>query len=129
MSLTRYRAAPPRVMVSRIGLARPFGLPVLEGFAFCGPAGASRARVVLVGRLEPRFSYSTTTIGRFEGGPLVFPVVAGRVIVYLRMMRFAFCRPGSDLLSRALRQSTIGAGAFHGRVRNGNGCSHPARTT
>lgn len=41
----------------------------------------------------------------------------------------AFCRPGSDLLSRVLRRSTIGAGAFHGRVRNGNGCSHPARTT
>ena len=41
----------------------------------------------------------------------------------------AFNRPGSDLLSRVLRRSTIGAGAFHGRVRNGNGCSHPAITT
>ena len=42
---------------------------------------------------------------------------------------FALGRPGGDLLSRALRQSTIGAGAFHGRVRNGNGCSRPAITT
>ena len=33
----------------------------------------------------------------------------------------AFCRPGSDLLSRVLRRSTIGAGAFHGRVRMGWG--------
>lgn len=41
----------------------------------------------------------------------------------------AFSRPGSDLLSRVLRRSTIGAGAFHGRVRHGNGCSHPAITT
>ena len=41
----------------------------------------------------------------------------------------AINRPGSDLLSRVLRRSTIGAGAFHGRVRNGNGCSHPALTT
>jgi hypothetical protein len=41
----------------------------------------------------------------------------------------AFGRPGSDLLSRVLRRSTMGAGAFHGRVRNGNGCSHPAMTT
>ena len=41
----------------------------------------------------------------------------------------AFSRPGSDLLSRVLRRSTIGAGVFHGRVRNGNGCSHPAITT
>lgn len=41
----------------------------------------------------------------------------------------AFKRPGSDLLSRVLRRSTIGAGAFHGRVRNGNGCGRPAMTT
>lgn len=41
----------------------------------------------------------------------------------------AFGRPGSDLLSRVLRRSTMGAGAFHGRVRKGNGCSHPAITT
>ena len=41
----------------------------------------------------------------------------------------AFNRPGSDLLSRVLRRSTIGAGAFHGRVRNGNGCGRPAMTT
>lgn len=41
----------------------------------------------------------------------------------------AFSRPGSDRLSRVLRRSTMGAGAFHGRVRNGNGCSHPAITT
>ena len=39
------------------------------------------------------------------------------------------CRPGNDLLSRVLRRSTIGAGAFHGRVRNGIGCSHPAIIT
>ena len=38
-------------------------------------------------------------------------------------------RPGDDLLSRVLRRSTIGAGAFHGRVRNGIGCSHPAIIT
>ena len=38
-------------------------------------------------------------------------------------------RPGSDLLSRALRQSTIGAEAFHGRVRNGIGCRNLAITT
>ena len=44
-------------------------------------------------------------------------------------MKHAFCRPGSDLLSRALRQSTIGAEAFHDRVRDGIGCSHLAITT
>jgi hypothetical protein len=34
-------------------------------------------------------------------------------------------RPGSDLLFRALRRSTIGAEGFHGRVRDGIGCFAP----
>ena len=42
---------------------------------------------------------------------------------------FAIGRPGSDRLSRVLRRSIIGAGAFHGRVRNGIGCGRPAVTT
>ena len=52
---------------------------------------------------------------------------------YLR--RFAlrvfadFRRPGSDLLSHTLRCSTIGAEAFHGRVRDGIGCFILAITT
>jgi hypothetical protein len=44
-------------------------------------------------------------------------------------LSYPFCRSGNDLLSRVLRRSTIGAGAFHGRVRNGIGCSHPAIVT
>ena len=38
-------------------------------------------------------------------------------------------RPGDDLLSRALRQSTIGATSFHDRVRNGIGWDTCAITT
>src|SRR5215831_19824538 len=38
-------------------------------------------------------------------------------------------RPGSDLLSRVLRRSTIGAEGFHGRVRDGIGCGALAMTT
>ena len=34
----------------------------------------------------------------------------------------ALARPGDDLLSHALRRSTIGAEGLHGRVRNGIGC-------
>jgi hypothetical protein len=41
------------------------------------------------------------------------------------MVGDAFGRPGSDLLSRALRRSTIGAEGFHGRVRDGIGCVAP----
>ena len=37
--------------------------------------------------------------------------------------------PGGDLLSRALGRSTMGAGVFHGRVRDGNGCVLPAMAT
>ncbi len=39
------------------------------------------------------------------------------------------CRPGDDLLSRVLRQSTIGAEAFDGRVRDGIGSCRFARAT
>ena len=35
--------------------------------------------------------------------------------------RRRFLRPGSDLLFRVLRRSTIGAEGFHGRVRDGSG--------
>jgi hypothetical protein len=38
-------------------------------------------------------------------------------------------RPGSDLLSRVLRHSTIGAGELNDRVRNGIGWGISARTT
>ncbi len=36
---------------------------------------------------------------------------------------------GGDRLSRALRRSIMGAGVFHGRVRDGNGCGNPAMAT
>ena len=41
----------------------------------------------------------------------------------------ALGRSGSDLLSRALRHSTIGAESFHVRVRNGIGCTPFASAT
>src|SRR5690606_26214739 len=80
---------------------------------------------------------STLAATGFQPGLCVIsaPTTRGRgwqPLCFRFVMRFeahAFGRPGSDLLSRVLRQSTIGAGAFHGRVRNGNGCSHPAITT
>ena len=37
--------------------------------------------------------------------------------------------PGGDRLSRILRCSTMGAGVFHGRVRDGNECINPAMAT
>src|SRR5512135_2100896 len=40
-----------------------------------------------------------------------------------------FGRPGGDRLSHVLARSTIGAGGFNGRVRNGIGWNSPAMTT
>lgn len=47
----------------------------------------------------------------------------------LRGLTTAFGEPGDDLLFRALRHSTIGAGAFHCRVRDGIGWFHTAIAT
>ena len=66
---------------------------------------------------EPRILVSG---GRkdLEGGPALWSGVFSRL-----------GRPGSDLLSRVLRHSTIGAGELNYRVRNGIGWGIPARTT
>ena len=43
------------------------------------------------------------------------------VLVYAVYEHPGFGRPGNDLLSHALRRSTIGAEGLHGRVRDGIG--------
>ena len=47
----------------------------------------------------------------------------------LKRFHSVLCRPGDDLLSHVLRQSTIGAKAFDGRVRDGIGSDRLARAT
>jgi hypothetical protein len=47
----------------------------------------------------------------------------------VKRKRSVLRRPGSDLLFQVLRLSTIGAGEFNGRVRDGIGFWLPARTT
>ena len=54
---------------------------------------------------------------------------AGRRLPAMWWPRHVFARPGSDLLSHALRRSTIGAEGLHGRVRDGIGCFPLAITT
>jgi hypothetical protein len=49
-------------------------------------------------------------------------------VVVFRLVR-TLIWPGGDLLSHALRRSTIGAEGFHGRVRDGIGCGPLAMTT
>ena len=50
-------------------------------------------------------------------------------ILILKLKKKHKKKTGSDLLSHVLRRSTIGAGKFHDRVRNGIGWEPPAITT
>ena len=52
-----------------------------------------------------------------------------KMIIVTRAKRSVLGRPGSDLLFQVLRLSTIGAGEFNGRVRDGIGFRLPAKTT
>ncbi len=47
----------------------------------------------------------------------------------MKRMNFVLGWSGSDLLSRVLRRTTIGAGKFNGRVRDGIGFTLPAKAT
>src|SRR5580704_14192364 len=112
MSLTSYRAAPPRVIeifkladnwpgwppLCRASFGRRFASP---GLTEDLPGRASREWL-----LDPALNLYGPPRDRFGGTKR-----AGR--------------PGSDLLFRALRRSTIGAEGFHGRVRDGIGCFAP----
>ena len=86
-----------------------------------GPApGKKRVRPSKSGSLQP-----PVFAGRFSLAGFRWPVFAGR----RRRAGPVFARPGSDLLSHALRRSTIGAEGLHGRVRDGIGCFPLAITT
>ena len=111
MSLTSYRAAPPRVNFGRKPELTKFKPPPNERAAYA-------ARNPVGGPVRNEKIFHTSTQKPFS--------IFGKYDVKSQR---AFGRPGSDLLSRVLRRSTISAGAFHGRVRNGIGCSRSAITT
>ncbi len=108
MSLTSYRAAPPRdVFFLQMYRCIPVSLRlfVLEGRAFFGRTGL----------VHP-------AAGMFRASGGVEPVLSSWSEVSL-------FRSGGDLLSHVLRRSTIGVGALIGRVRDGIGSFTPAMTT
>ncbi len=128
MSLTSYRAAPPRVI--KCEPLRP-GSEVRPLFSRNGPDEVRSFKNRLIidfrpnGLLRATLTYSLYSVF-FRGCRVEWSVLYG----FEKMIDICvLSRPGSDLLSRVLRQSTIGAGAFHGRVRNGIGCSRSAITT
>src|SRR4051794_12001291 len=110
MSLTSYRAAPPRVMG-----------------VWCGGGGSVRAappRVMGVVWWRERVALRpvSTPVSATPCSPRVGAVCArgawwGDWIVW----RLVLGRSGNDRLSRVLRHSTIGAEEFNGRVRDGIG--------
>jgi hypothetical protein len=76
-------------------------------------AGASRGGFAFGGQLQKQ----TTAVS------------GGRFLENIVLRRSVLGRPGSDLLFQVLRLSTIGAGEFYGRVRDGIGYRPPAKTT
>jgi hypothetical protein len=130
MSLTSYRAAPPRVMcVSGPGWSLPrtrsgVGVP----FDPDGPLGGSVSLAGSRGSYEPEEVTLLLHPALFGGsGRLVGPGpgFAPRVCASGLGGGGGLAGPGGDLLFHALRRSTIGAEGFHGRVRDGIGCFAP----
>ena len=99
MSLTSYRAAPPRDGGGCEVAREVFGQPRVR-----------RAVPHEGQQLAPECGDHSRTRGQQLAGWQSSSVL---------------CRPGSDLLFRVLRRSTIGAEGFHGRVRDGIGCFTP----
>src|SRR5207244_10705711 len=108
MSLTSYRAAPPR------------------GGGCCGPGSSPGHRSASGSRGSPGLSMVMSLTSDPPAPPRVIACVwaAGSSPRESRVWG-GFGRPGGDLLFRALRRSTIGAEGFHGRVRDGIGCLAP----
>ena len=139
MSLTSYRTAPPRVNSINKWTVKTF----LFSLSRLTPLRAScppRVNGCLIHRLtgvcqrliKPQKPNGAPDIGL--GAPQA--IIMNRFLNAPNFVFFGlFCgadplwRPGSDLLSHALRRSTIGAKGFHGRVRDGIGWSTLAKTT
>ncbi len=122
MSLTSYRTAPPRVTDfhhasdTRSELLNRFQRKARNDFA----AHSGRHGRVHDQPAEPRLASGEDA--KILKEALLSPCDVAALCIWLG-------RPGSDLLSRVLRHSTIGAGGLNDRVRNGIGWGTPARTT
>jgi len=107
MSLTSYRAAPPRVG----------GVVCICSGVACWPLRALR----LMPRVAQRFRCCVLLVRRWVWRRCVLGLAA--------RCRWGFRGPGGDRLSRTLGCSIMGAGGFHVRVRDGIGCGPSAMAT
>jgi hypothetical protein len=116
MSLTSYRAAPPRVgaaaVCCRCDLSRLIALRRV-GRVLCRVLGPACRRVPY---------WLAAVLGACVVGACVRGCVCLCVCDCVR-------RPGGDRLSRTLRCSIMGAGGFHVRVRDGIGWGAAAMAT
>ena len=78
-------------------------------------------------QIRPRGPDTSAWKIRAAGRKATKIVVNGKICLQACMT--GFCGPGSDLLSHALRRSTIGARGLNDRVRDGIGWGPPAITT
>src|SRR5215218_2906955 len=111
MSLTSYRAAPPRVNACEFGTAKPQA--VRASLAPPNPQPWPSWRATKAKRATKANAASQTG----ERHVMQCGVHRKEAVV--------LGRPGNDLLSRVLRHSTIGAEEFNGRVRDGIGFLAP----
>ena len=121
MSLTSYRTAPPRVTDFKLPVRyRKLTTTRLAPETTSRPARPDGPRKVHRQPAEPR----STLRG---GARNLKEALLSSGDEGSNCDRFG--RPGSDLLSRTLRHSTIDAGGLNDRVRNGIGWGTPAKTT
>src|SRR5215213_4902181 len=117
MSLTSYRAAPPRANVIRAAPRQP-------GSSFCFPfRKAERRRAA-----PPRANISGTSLCLKKQSRRSGYAGSG----FENIVNGCFtppAKPGDDLLFHCLSNSTIGAVRFHGRVRDGIGWVTDAMVT
>ena len=107
MSLTSYRAAPPRAKACEFGCAKP-------------QAGGRDRR-----RSRQFQASASTSLPQARGLQMQTRRRSAARCVEIVQEAVVLGRPGNDLLSRVLRHSTIGAEEFNGRVRDGIGFLAP----
>ena len=132
MSLTSYRAAPSRVTRTPISFSLPW-VPAFAGmtpsasvmsltsYRLLHPASCPQIKLCSLTRKRPRLSaagYVTAEAVIVIEGSLDFLLPAFLIAKPKTLLRKAArsrgsCRPGSDLLSHALRHSTIGPGGLN----------------
>src|SRR5438105_359720 len=128
MSLTSYRAAPPRVTSMFKAAAKQPGAPFVFRFAERNGGGLLHPAPTSA---EPAIRHASCGLDQRSNKNAASEIGSKAAFSTLRM---GSCftppaKPGDDLLFHCLSNSTIGAVRFHGRVRDGIGWVTDAMVT